>query len=106
MRAHFERRSVSGCMLHILVRAVRFEELIFSQLNRLAGLDCSVWNARFLPSEAKQRFSCGAPRKKSNEYTNCRKAQGCHHQQTCDVLPFTFTECGKHPAARSARVDE
>lgn len=42
MRARRERRSVSGCMLHILVRAVRFDEMIFSQLNRLAGLNSSA----------------------------------------------------------------
>lgn len=42
IRARSERRSISGYMLHILLRAVRFEELLFSQLNRLGDLNNSA----------------------------------------------------------------
>ncbi|MGB9468724.1 MAG: hypothetical protein WBQ59_05185 [Candidatus Acidiferrum sp.] len=48
-RARREHHSVSGYMLHILVRAVRFEELIFSQVNRLARLNGRA-SQRFVPA--------------------------------------------------------
>jgi hypothetical protein len=91
IRARRERGSISGYMLHILLRAVRFEELLFSQLNRLGDLNNSE-SERSNPRN-QNKDSLALLRGRGRAHTNCRNAPERDDQQICDVLSFTFLEC-------------
>ena len=88
--AHVVSAATSGYMLHIL-RAVRFEELLFSQLNRLGDLNNSE-SERSNPRN-QNKDSPALLRGRGRAHTNCRNAPERDDQQICDVLSFTFLEC-------------
>jgi hypothetical protein len=74
--AHVVSAATSGYMLHIL-RAVRFEELLFSQLNRLGDLNNSE-SERSVPAlrtKTKILLRCSGERPSAYELPQCAGTQ-------------------------------